>query len=91
MALAVAITFVVSTLVAFVLGRWWAVLFPVIGFAAYYLGLNAGWWGAGLGDAWQFVMAILIAAGSVGAVVGVVARVRLMPRAEPRAPSRARG
>jgi hypothetical protein len=63
-----------SGLVGFVIGRWWAVVVPLGGLTLFYVGLNVGWWGNGVGDAWQLAMGILMAAGVVAVVVGLAAR-----------------
>jgi hypothetical protein len=42
--------------------------------ALFYVGLNAGWWGYGVGEAWQIAMAVLMCVGVVGALAGVAAR-----------------
>lgn len=44
-------------------GRWVALVVPAFLVAVYYGGLVAGWWGHGVGDAWQ------VAAVVVGAVI----------------------
>ena len=44
-------------------GRWAALVVPSSLVAVYYGGLVAGWWGNGVGDAWQ------VAAFFVGAVI----------------------
>jgi hypothetical protein len=72
---------VASGVIAFGVGRWWALFVPISAVALFYAGLNAGWWGNGVGDGWQFVMALVMGAGLLATVVGVGARVLLRPRA----------
>jgi hypothetical protein len=79
-----------SAVVAFGIGRWGAVLIPIAVIGAFYAGLNAGWWGYGVGDGWQFAMVGVMAIGVLAAGVGVGARVLLTRRARPSAPSQAR-
>ena len=54
-------------------GRWEAVGLVVAAIPVYYLGLNAGWWGHGVGDGWQYALlaATLVGAIAVAAAVGV--------------------
>ena len=66
---------VASGVIALVVGRWWTLLVPITAVGVFYAGLNAGWWGNGVGDGWQFVMALVMGVGLLAAVVGVVARV----------------
>ena len=70
----VALTLLASGVVGFAIVRWWAVCVPVVGLALFYAGLNAGWWGYGVGDGWQIAMAVLMCVGVVGALAGVVVR-----------------
>jgi hypothetical protein len=72
--LPIALTLLASGVVGVAIGRWWAVIIPVVGLALFYVGLNAGWWGYGVGDAWQIAMAVLMGVGVVGALAGVAAR-----------------
>lgn len=39
---------------ALVVGRWWALALPFVVVPLVYLGVGRGWWGAGLGDGWEF-------------------------------------
>jgi len=63
-----------SGIAAFVVGRWWTVFVPIVALGLFYAGLNARWWGDGVGDGWQFVMALVMGIGVLAAVVGVAAR-----------------
>jgi hypothetical protein len=65
---------VASGVAAFVVGRLWTVFVPVAALGLFYAGLNARWWGEGVGDGWQFVMALVMGTGVLVAVVGVAAR-----------------
>jgi hypothetical protein len=76
---------VITLLIAFplvgaVARRWAAILLPLLAWPLFYLGLDQGWWGNGLGDGWQYAAAAL---GSVGvattALLVALAR-RLQPR-----------
>jgi len=48
-----------------------SLLLPFCIWPLFYAGLNKGWWGYGVGDGWQTVMASLIVLTFVGVVVGV--------------------
>jgi len=67
----------------FAVGRWQVVLAAAAVAPLYFAGLVAGWWGNGIGDGWQFALAIGTAAGTVAAALGVASR-RLANRREPR-------
>ena len=73
---------VVSAVTGFVVGRWWALFVPVAALGTFYAGLNAGWWGSGVGDGWQFAMATVMGGSAFATVLGVVARALIKPRAE---------
>jgi hypothetical protein len=68
-------------LAGFVIRRWTALLLPLFGWPLFYLGLQQGWWGNGLGDMWQYVAAgvLLVGVVSTAIVVGLARRVK--PRA----------
>jgi hypothetical protein len=66
-----------SAVVAFGIARLWAVVIPIAAIGAFYVGLNAGWWGNGVGDGWQFVMAGVMAVGVLAAAIGLGARALL--------------
>jgi hypothetical protein len=63
---------------AMVVGRWWALALPFVVVPLLYLGLGRGWWGAGLGDGWEFAMvgvwALAVGAASVAVAVRALAR-----------------
>jgi hypothetical protein len=80
---------VASAALAFIVGRWWTILVPIAALGVFYAGLNYGWWGSGVGDGWQFVMAIAMVVGGLAAAGGVTMRALVRPRAKPPAPSQA--
>jgi hypothetical protein len=67
----------------FAMARWPVVVIAAALVPFYFAGLVAGWWGSGVGDGWQFALAIGTAASTVGALVGVATR-RLVNHREPR-------
>jgi hypothetical protein len=72
-----------SVLVALLLGalfvfaalihQWWVVALPLTLIPLFYGGLASGWWGAGVGDGWQFVAAAATALALLAATLGVAA------------------
>jgi hypothetical protein len=83
---ALAAILVASAVIGFAVGRWWTVFVPIAALGVVYGGLNARWWGYGVGDGWQFVMALMMGLGVFAAAFGVGARALVRPRAEPPAP-----
>jgi hypothetical protein len=67
----------VATTIGFLVGRWAIVLLVAAAWPLYFIGLRQDWWGNGVGDGWQFVLAAETAIAAVGAVLGVFARQRL--------------
>lgn len=53
---------------------------PVGALGLFYAGLNAGWWGSGVGDGSQFAMAFVMGAGILAAALGVAGRTLLRRR-----------
>ena len=52
----------------------WLVLAPAGAlWPAYFLGLQRGWWGSGVGDGWTYGLAASTAAAVGGAALGVLA------------------
>lgn len=51
---------------------WWAFLLPLVVLPLLYVGLGQGWWGSGLGAAWQLAAALVIGAGLAATGLGVV-------------------
>jgi uncharacterized membrane protein len=67
---------VIGLLIAFplvgLLARSWLVIvFPLVGWPLFYLGLNRGWWGDGTGDGWQYAAVLLTAVGVVTTVIAI--------------------
>ena len=62
-------------LLGLVTRRWFALIFPILGWPLFYAGLVRGWWGDGTGDAWQFVAVVLTVAG-VGSTALVISVAR---------------
>jgi hypothetical protein len=60
--------------VGLLIGRWWAVGVPLIGWPLFFLGLNQGWWGSGLGETWGLALGLLMVFGAAGTVVGILLR-----------------
>ena len=54
--------------------RWSVVGLPLLVWPLYYLGLDAGWWGSGLGDGWPFALALVITLSAAAAAAGVALR-----------------
>jgi hypothetical protein len=61
-------------------GRWWVVALAACTWPLVFLGLAAGWWGAGLGENWEAALARLAVASVSGAVFGLLARRIVAPR-----------
>ena len=51
--------------------RWLALLFPVIGWPLFYVGLNRDWWGHGTGDGWQYLAVLMTTIGVVTTALAV--------------------
>lgn len=49
-----------------------ALALPIVGWPLLYLGLGRGWWGAGLGDAWELPAVALLLVGAVTTALAVV-------------------
>jgi len=62
------------SVVAFVIGRAWALLLPAIAWPLYFLGLRERWWGNGLGDNWQYALAGVTLLGLAAAAAGLMLR-----------------
>ena len=78
----------ITLLVAFplagvVIRRWAAVALPMIGWPLFYLGLDEGWWGYGLGDGWQDVAVWALIVGLVSTALAVGLARRLKRRRSP--------
>lgn len=55
-------------------GRWWAALLPLVGWPLFVLGRYAEWWGSGVGDGWEYGLALLTVGGVVATLIGVAGR-----------------
>jgi hypothetical protein len=69
---------IVTLLIAFplvgvVTRRWITLLFPAFAWPIFYLGLQRGWWGHGVGDGWQYAAALLTGAGVFSTSVAIAA------------------
>jgi hypothetical protein len=64
---------IVFPLLGLMIRRWLALIFPIVGWPLFYVGLTHHWWGYGTGDAWQFVATFLtlVGVGSTGLAVSV--------------------
>jgi len=82
---AVAITLLIAFPLLGAITRSWAALaLPLVGWPLFYLGLDQGWWGNGLGDGWQFVAAgaLLLGVVSTALALGLARRVKPRGRAQ---------
>jgi hypothetical protein len=55
-------------------GSWFALTAPFLAVPAFYLGLDRGWWGYGLGDGWQYAMLAILAIAVAVTAGGILAR-----------------
>jgi hypothetical protein len=64
---------IVFPLLGLMIRRWLALIFPLVGWPLFYIGLTHDWWGYGTGDAWQFVATFLtlVGVGSTALAVSV--------------------
>jgi len=60
---------------ALLIGRPWVLVVPLIVWPAYVLGRKAGWWGFGVGDAWEYGLVVGTLAGLVLASAGMALHV----------------
>ncbi len=51
--------------------RWLALLFPVIAWPLFYVGLSRDWWGHGIGDGWQYLAVLMTTIGVVTTALAV--------------------
>jgi hypothetical protein len=47
------------------------VVLPLVGIPLFYVGLSSGWWGAGVGDGWQYAAALFTFVGFLDSVLGL--------------------
>ncbi|MGH9893453.1 MAG: hypothetical protein ACREA0_15985 [bacterium] len=66
-------------IIALLVGRWWIGVLPVIGWPLFFLGLNLGWWGYGVGDFWEQAMVLYMSVGVAAVTVGLLFRGFLLP------------
>ena len=59
------------------IGRWWALLIPLVAWPTYFLGVANEWWGYGLGDGWQFGLLLVVAISLAAVAIGLGIRVLL--------------
>lgn len=51
--------------------QWWAISLPLVVIPVFYVGLKSRWWGAGVGDGWQYAAALVMVIGLLGSMLGV--------------------
>jgi hypothetical protein len=52
-------------------GQRWSLVLPFIIVPTIYVGMDSGWWGNGVGDAWQIPMVFFALVGMLSAWAGV--------------------
>lgn len=57
-----------------------ALALPLVGWPLFYLGLDRGWWGSGLGDSWEVSAVALLLVGTVTTTLPVALARHLRPR-----------
>ena len=72
MLLAVAI--VLFAAIGFLAGRAIALAVPFVIWICFFTGLAAGWWGSGLGDAWEYGFVLTVGASLAACAAGVATR-----------------
>lgn len=55
-------------------GRFTAVLVAPAVWTVFFVGLDAGWWGSGLGDGWIAAFVLLTTAGMIATALGALIR-----------------
>lgn len=65
----------IPLLVALITGRFWVLFLPVLVWPLHYAAMYMGWWGGGLGESWQFGLALGVLAGIVATGLVLVLRV----------------
>jgi hypothetical protein len=61
-------------LVGVLVGRWSVLILPIAVVPVLYIGIDQGWWGYGLGDAWQVAMMFYLAFALVITAAAVLLR-----------------
>jgi hypothetical protein len=59
--------------------RWIVVVFPLVGWPIYYLGMNRGWWLHGTGDGWELIARSMTVIGVVTTAAAVAVARRISP------------
>jgi hypothetical protein len=49
----------------------WLVLLPLVAIPLFHAGLRLGWWGAGVGDGWQYAAALVTLVSFLGSILGL--------------------
>jgi len=86
-----AMAIVVFAAIGFLVGREVALAVPLVIWSCFFTGLAIGWWGSGLGDAWEYAFALTLGATVAACAVGVATRRALAARprrsSQPRPPA----
>jgi hypothetical protein len=64
------IAIVAPCLAGLVIGRAWVLVLPFATVPIFYLGLLASWWGAGVGDGWEYAFGLCIGLGVLASAAG---------------------
>ena len=62
---------IAPTIASLFLGRPLLLVFPLLGWPLFFLGLYMEWWGYGVGDGWQFAMGLWTLLGLGCVIVGL--------------------
>jgi hypothetical protein len=73
-----AMAIVVFAAIGFLAGRVVALAVPLFIWGCFFTGLAAGWWGSGLGDAWEYALALTCGACVAACAAGVATRRTLL-------------
>jgi hypothetical protein len=65
---------VVFVAIGFLVGRALVLAVPLTIWSGFFAGVAAGWWGSGLGDAWEYALALTLCASLAASAAGLVAR-----------------
>lgn len=72
--LAMAFYGAIALALGFLVGRWIIVVASAAAFPLYVVGVEAAWWGHGLGDGWQPLLVGSTVAATMGSAAGVALR-----------------
>ena len=64
------IAIVAPAVVGLVIGRGWVLVLPFATVPSFYLGLLASWWGAGVGDGWEYAFGLCLSLSFLAAAAG---------------------